>query len=239
MKSQFDPSKANLVIILTDAYANTGQVDPSLIAENVTRNGEEGIRFAGIGIGSRFNDSFLNELTDIGHSVYSAMITPEDGERIFSDGFMRFIDHAIEDVRFKLSYPIGLHHIFTASEQASTEESDVQEINFSFNDSQFFFELFSATNIQDRESIFTLEATYKNTNGEQTKITIEKTLADMLNAGGSQIQNAAMITTLAQLVAQNISCTEITGSTLYASDNTAPLFDKYKDLIDRYCSLTP
>lgn len=234
---RYQPEKSNRVIIITDAYANTGVVDPAVISQSTTINSAEGIYFAGIGVGSQFNDAFLNELTDIGKGVYSAMITPEDGRRIFTQGFSRFIDHAVSDVRFRLDFPNGFSHLLSAAEEVSTVAEDVQTINFSFNDSQFFFELFSTPNSWSSDDEFILEVSYVDSKGERVSHELTQTVDTLLGAEKSQIVAAAAVSVLARLVSGTIECSDVTGSALYSFNIENEIFENYKGLIDQYCSI--
>lgn len=232
----YQSHKANRVIILTDAYVNQGEVNPTIIAENTVINGREGIHFAGIGIGNGFNDRFLNQLTDIGKSVYAAMISPGDAERIFGAGFMNFIDSAVSDVKFRLIYPNNFTHFSSAAEEVSEDPEQVNSTNFSYNSSQFFLELFSTQNASDSDT-FVLTITYKEA-GETQTIEIEKTLAQLQAAGGElHIKSAAAATTLASLVNGELSCDVVLASSLYAATEVSEIFSNYRDAIDHYCAL--
>lgn len=239
----YDHDKANRVVIITDAYANTGEVDPAIIAQNTTINNLEGIRFAGVGVGADFNDAFLNELTDIGKGAYSAMITPEDAETIFTQGFMRFINNAVEDVRFKLTMPSSVRHQQTAAEEVSQEKEDIQSINLSYNDSQFFLELFSTKDTLDLDEVFIFEISYVDSNGDEQVIEIENSIDTLLGKGSAQILSATAVTTLAQLISTELECNDVKQTAFYLNEITEEEFEdfsmyiKYKKLIDQYCNL--
>lgn len=232
----YDPEKANRVVMLTDAYANTGEVDSSIIAQNTVINGLEGIHFAGVGIGNGFNDEFLNNLTDIGKSVYSAMITPEDAERIFTDGFMRFIGNAVTNVKFRLDYPQSFDQLQSSAEEISEDETEVRSTNFAYNSDQFFFELFSNEEGMDVEDEMTLTAYFDDADGEQTSVSLTRPVSELLSLGEAQIKSAAMVTRLAQLVGQDLDCDEVLFSGLYEQTVDAALFTDYQQAITRYCS---
>jgi hypothetical protein len=176
-------------------------------------------------------------LTDIGKGVYSAMITPDDAERIFTTGFMRFIDHAVGNIRFKLEFPESIDHLSSAGEEISSNAEDVQTINFSYNDSQFFLEKFKAKTLLEGDEIFVLEISYDDENGDPSVIRIEKTADGLLNSGEDQIMTASVIVALAELITGRIECSEIIESGLYTYSNQNELFSTYKDLIDSYCNL--
>ncbi len=231
----YDPEKANRVVMLTDAYANTGEVNSSVIAENTVINGLEGIHFAGVGIGSGFNDEFLNDLTDIGKSVYSAMITPEDAERIFTDGFMRFIDNAVTNVKFRLDYPQSLDQLQSAAEEISEDESEVRSTNFAYNSDQFFFELFNNKDGLDVEDEMTLTVYFDDADGEQTSVSLTRPVNELLTLDDAQIKSAAMVTRLAQLIGRDLSCDEVLFSGLYEQSIDTAIFSDYQQAVTRYC----
>ena len=235
----YDPEKSNRVIILTDANANTGQTDPAVISQATVIGGSEGIYFAGIGMGSSFDDDFLNELTEEGKGVYSAMITPTDAERIFGEkGFIRFIDSAVDDVKFKLEYPSGLEHIVSSAEEVSENADEVQSIAFAYNDDQFFFEIFEITENYDDSKEMVFEISYTDADGESAVIRRSATLASLAGEGEPQIKAAAAVSTLAYLISQSdLECDEVLSSGLYQEETGTELFLAYKDYITDFCSL--
>ncbi len=234
---QYDSEKSNRVVILTDAYANTGEVDPTIISQHTVINGKEGIHFAGIGIGSDFSDAFLNELTEHGKGVYSAMITPNDAERIFTRGFTRFIDSAVTDIKFKLEYPSSLQHVVSAAEEISENPEDVQSIDFAYNSDQFFFELFSTQEGFSDEYEITLQIQYQGDNNQQETVRITHSIADLLQHGEIQIKSAAAVSTLAFLISGKVQCDDVLSSGLYLQSLGDDLFTNYQERIRKFCDL--
>lgn len=235
--TSYDETKANRVIILTDAYANTGEIDSAVIAEHTVINGLEGILFSGIGIGASFNEAFLNELTDIGKSTYSAMVTPTDAERIFTEGFMRFVDHAVENIQFRLDYPQSLDHLKTAAEEVSTDPGEVSTVNYAYNSSQFFLEHFDSAATVDGSETIKLTATFNGEEGETETVVVEKTVAELMAESHDQIYAAAAVTTLADLVAGELTCEAALTSGLYEREVNSPIFTTYKAAIADFCQL--
>lgn len=230
----YDPEKSNRVVMLTDALANAGEVDPSRIAENVLIADAEGIHFAGIGIGSSFDDAFLNELTDIGKGTYSAMITPGDADRIMTDGFMRFIDNAVSNVKFRLDYPQSLDQLQTSSEEISEVSDEVDVSHFAYNSSQFFLELFNGTVAGD--DVIDLTITYDGDDGEQATTVMSKTVDELLSVSSDEIKASIMVTRLAKLIAGELQCDEVLSSGLYAEVSSHLLFIDYQTLTTQYCA---
>ena len=233
----YDENKAKRVVILTDAYANIGLTIPDLIVANTLKNNNEGIYFAGVGIGPNFEENFLNELTDLGKGTYRALITPQDATRIFVDGFMSFIDNAVDNVRFKIEYPGNLTHYVSAAEEVSQNPEEVQPIGFSYNSEQFFFEAFHSDTPLLANQEFTLEIEYDDELGQRTTESITLPLYDLLGRGEKKIKTAASIVTLANLVNGLMTCDQVFASGLYSQAVDEPLFISYKNSIDQLCSI--
>jgi len=161
----YDSSKANRVLMLTDARVNTGELDPNRIAEPTTIGGLEGIFFSGIGIGSGFDDTVLNTVTEAGKGSYSAMITPNDAERLFTTDFIRFLSPAARDIRFQLTYPQSLDQLRSFGEEISESPEEVRTVNFAFNSEQFFVELFTGPDALDGNEEITLDITFTDADG--------------------------------------------------------------------------
>lgn len=232
----YDPEKANRVIMMTDAYANTGEVRVERIAENTTINDLEGIRFAGIGIGSAFQEDFLNELTDAGKGAYSAMITPSDAERIMTDDFMRFIDNAVTNVKFRLEYPPALDQLQSSAEEVSESADEVQASHFAYNSSQFFLEFFSGSASGDDE--ITLTATYDGVDGVEESASIRKTVAELLDTAGDETRAAILVTRLAKLIAGELDCETVIHNDFFNATSEHVLFVNYQGLISDFCEQT-
>ncbi|HEY7771709.1 MAG TPA: VWA domain-containing protein [Marinagarivorans sp.] len=233
----FDPEKSNRIILLTDANANAGEVDPSIIADHISQNGAEGIHLAGVGIGEGFNDDFLNTLTDIGKSVYAAMITPADADRLFRQDFIRFIDTAVSNVKFQLTYPQNFDQLKSAAEEISEQEDDVQTINFAYNSEQFFLEMFSKDREAEGHEQFALTITYDDPAGEPQSVTLEKSLDELLGYGDDEIKSAATVVALTDLIAGRIDCETATTSALYQQAIMTYTFTTYHNAIEKYCAI--
>lgn len=232
----YDPQKANRVLILTDAFVNTGEVDPDVIAQQTVINGLEGIHFSGVGVGSRFNDAVLDILTDAGRGSYSAMITPNDAQRLFTDGFSRFIEPAVSDVRFRLSYPQQLNQFQSAAEEISVNAEDIQPVNFSYNSDQFFLELFTGPEDLNAEQNITLDIEYTDDQGQSAQASISMRLDQLFPKGEASIRSAAMVATLANVIANTIDCDSALNSQLYNSPVEDAIYTRYREALGRYCS---
>jgi len=232
----YDQTKANRVVILTDAYANTGEVNVDIISQNTVINELEGIQFSGIGIGSDFDHAFLNELTDAGKGSYFSMVTPQDAERIFTTGLPSLINVAVEDVVFKLTFPQSLTRTLSAAEESSTEKSDIQTTNFSYNTSQFFIESFNAEQIISDEDEFTLAIEYSHPeSGEATTIELTKSIGELSQKGQAQIAESLYVRGLALLIRGDISCEQIQQYQPLSLEFNTELIESYQSRINNVC----
>ncbi|XXY47122.1 VWA domain-containing protein [Sorangium sp. So ce269] len=241
-RRHYDPSKMNRIVILTDAYANVGEVDPALIADNVVIGDDEGIYFSGLGVGEDFNEQFLNVLTDEGKGAYFSLVTMADAARAFDRRFMALLAVAARDVRFKLSYPRVLARAATASEESSTDPEDVQPTNFSFNTRQYFYEMFRAPAAASMSNErFTLAISYKDpVTREPRSEEVEASVSDLMGRHEQNLRAAEAIFLLNQRIGGRMTASEV-GAILdtYPPSYSAPLFDEYKGLIERYDLLAP
>ncbi|MBN2442325.1 MAG: choice-of-anchor D domain-containing protein [Spirochaetales bacterium] len=233
----YDPEKTNRVIILTDAYANTGEIDPGIIAQNVVINNQEGIYFSGLGISDDFNEAFLNELTDTGKGAYFSIITQNDAQRAFKDRFIALISVAAKDVQFRIDYPIPLKHDETAAEETSGDPAEVETTNFSYNTSQYFFEGFLAESEDPLpESTFKLTIIYKNpADGTEVIETYEKTISELIDKDINLIRDAETIFLFTKLFGLQKTWAEISPVlTTYYSDYSSPLYTEYRNLMQLF-----
>ena len=235
----FDQAKLNRVVIITDAYANVGEVDSTVISKNTRINEQEGIYFSGIGMGADFNESFLNDLTEEGKGAYFAVITNRDAKRALQDRFISLVAVAARHVRFRLDYPAALTHASTASEESSTVQQDVKPTNFSYNTHQYFYEVFNGPANLDSAGSFTLTITYTDPRTLQPVTeTVSKTMGELQGLQENNIRDAETIFLCTQLIGNRMSWGTIdTIQKTYYAGYSSPLFTEYTDLMHKYTSL--
>jgi len=232
---RFDPAKANRVLMLTDARVNRGELNPSRIAEETVRGEQEGIRFSAIGIGDGFDDRVLNTISDAGRGSYSAMITPNDAERLFTTGFSRFIAPAATDVRFRLDYPRALDQLRSFGEEISTDPEAVQPIDFSYNGEQFFLELFEGADAIAGDETLRLSIDYTDASGERRDASLTRRVDELLANTTEAMDAAFAVVTLAELIAGRLDCGTVQRSRLYEVAVQEPTYALYRQNIERFC----
>ena len=236
----YDSSKTNRVIILTDAYANTGTVDSTKISEKTKINNMEGIYFSGLGFGLYFNEAFLNELTEKGKGAYFSIVTPTDARKAFSEKFISLINVAARDVQFRLDYPESMNHKSSAAEQVSTDPNEVIPTNFSYNTSQFFHEVFDAieNGSVDESQKFKLTINYKDPlDYSQKTESYEIDVASILNVHRENIKLAHLIVSLTKLISGDLECNKVNADISDYFQSVFGLQQQYVDYINKFCNL--
>lgn len=232
----YDATKMNRIIMLTDAVANEGELDPEVISESTSINYQEGIYFSGLGLGEFFDDTFLNELTEEGRGAYFAIVTPHDIKRAFKRRFISLLSIAAKDVQFRLDFPNELLHTVSASEEYSTDPDDVQKTNFSYNTSQFFLEEFKTdTSALNSGSNFTLTITYTDPE-TQTLVELEytKTVSELLGQLENSIKDAFMVTMVPRLIRKEITFDDTDPYLRLLKYHDTELSNEYRDLIKKW-----
>lgn len=234
--SSYDAAKKNRLVLLTDAFANTGEIDPQVISGHTSINEQEGILFSGLGISADFNEAFLNELAEAGKGSYFSLITRSDARRVFEERFIALVMVAARHVRFRLDYPAQLEHQVTASEESSTNPEDVLPTNFSYNTSQYFFEGFVCTNGQAAGSdVFKLTVYYRDpVDGSEKQASVTRTVSQLLGKQTDNIRDAEAVYLFNQLLARRVTYASVTNmfATHYPGESST-LFDEYCSMIDK------
>lgn len=238
-QKHYDSAKTNRVMMLTDAFANQGQVDADIIARNTRINNAEGIYFSGLGFGFDFNEGFLNTLTEAGKGSYTSVISTHDAERAFGERFIALTQIAARDVRFRLDYPAALMRTISAAEQSSQIASEVDPIHFAANSSQFFLERFKAGSEGSVDGEIKLTIAYTDpTTGQQREEVQALPLDTILNQELPSIKDARMVTLLTQLIKGEVSpeaARQEMSSLLSA--HSSPLANEYKGYIETWLRL--
>jgi Ca-activated chloride channel family protein len=128
------------VMLITDAFLNTGSVQPELVTEIGRHYEDAGIRLTGIGVGREFNDEVLDKLTEKGKGAYIYLGSEAVVDRVFGVGFGSLTQTIAHDVRFSLDLPPSLAMERFYGEESSTVESDIQPIHYYANTSQVFLQ---------------------------------------------------------------------------------------------------
>jgi len=133
-----NPAKLNRVLLVTDAIANTGELSPELMGSISRFYDTKKIALSGIGVGLDFNDELLDTLTERGRGAYLFLGTRSAIPKVFGSKFISLLETVARDVQFKVSLPQGLNMETFYGEEASSDPTKVQPINYFANTSQLF-----------------------------------------------------------------------------------------------------
>jgi Ca-activated chloride channel family protein len=134
----YQPGYSNRVLMVTDAEANTGVTDQGLIATVGQNYDARRIRLSGIGVGSTFNDSLLDQLTERGRGAYVFLGSPSEVDAVFGSRFVSLIETVAGDVHFRLHLPPSLAMETFYGEEASVSKERVQAVHYFAGTSQLF-----------------------------------------------------------------------------------------------------
>ncbi len=134
----YQPGYSNRVVLVTDALANEGVTDETLIGMVGQNYDARRIRLSGVGVGSEFNDSLIDRLTERGRGGYVFLGSEAEVDAVFGSRFVSLVDTVANDVHFKLSLPPSLAMNVFYGEEASTVKERVQAIHYFANTSQLF-----------------------------------------------------------------------------------------------------
>ncbi len=136
----YQPTYTNRVVMITDALTNTGQTDERLIATIGKYYDARKIRLSGVGVGSDFNDSLLDRLTERGRGAYVFLGSAAEVDAVFGSRFVSLIETTAEDVHFRLHLPPSLRMNVFYGEESSVYKEDVQAIHYFAGTSQLFLQ---------------------------------------------------------------------------------------------------
>jgi Ca-activated chloride channel family protein len=134
----YQPTYTNRVVLITDAIANTGVTDENLIGIVGKHYDDRKVRLSGVGVGSDFNDSLLDVLTERGKGAYVFLGSDAEVDAVFGSRFVSLIETIATDVHFRLHLPPSLAMQTFYGEEASTSKEKVQAIHYFANTSQLF-----------------------------------------------------------------------------------------------------
>ena len=136
----YQPTYTNRVVMITDALTNTGVTDERLISMVGQYYDSRRIRLSGVGVGSDFNDSLLDELTERGRGAYVFLGSEAEVDAVFGSRFVSLIETTANDVHFRLHLPPSLRMNVFYGEESSVHKEDVQAIHYFANTSQLFLQ---------------------------------------------------------------------------------------------------
>jgi len=192
-----DASQRNQrMMVVTDAFLNTGDVDHDTVSEIGKAYEDHGIRLTGVGVGRDFNDEVLDKLTEKGKGAYVYLGSEAVVDRVFGVGFDSLTQTIAHNVRFALSLPPSLAVERFYGEESSTNPDDVQPINYYAGTSQLFLQDLrmkkggSKGRVKDGDTL-TLTISYEDaSSGQAGEWAYKVSVGQMLKADAHNLRKA-------------------------------------------------
>jgi Mg-chelatase subunit ChlD len=107
-KKHFRAGATNRVILLTDGIANTGVVEPSIIAAESSEFNGQGIDLSTIGVGLDLNNDLLRTLARSGRGLYHFISDYKDINKVFVNEVQSLISSVAKNVLVSIDYGPGM-----------------------------------------------------------------------------------------------------------------------------------
>ncbi len=104
-RAAYRPDALNVVVLASDGVANVGSTDPTVLTDQITEAGEEGIHLVTVGYGmGNYNDHLMEQLADQGDGFYSYVDTFEEAERLFVDDLTPTLTVVAKDAKAQVRF---------------------------------------------------------------------------------------------------------------------------------------
>ena len=104
-RDAFRPDALNVVVLASDGVANVGVTDPTVLTDQITQAGEEGIHLVTVGYGmGNYNDHLMEQLADQGDGFYAYVDTFEEAERLFVEDLTPTLTVAAGDAKAQVVF---------------------------------------------------------------------------------------------------------------------------------------
>ena len=204
----YDPSRVNRVVLISDGGANVGTTQADLIAASAEDGESEGIYLLGIGTPPAwyYNDELMDEVTDLGKGGYYYVDTEAEAESRFSYELIPGVFQvASRDVQLAVTLPPGFVVEEFTGEEMSSNPAEVEPQHLSVNDQMLYdLDLLDCSvdsGSPELEFLFTVEWEDPAT-GTPMIDTLSMSVADMLAADSRELYKAAALVSFAQAFAE-------------------------------------
>lgn len=192
------------IVLLTDAFLNSGDVDQNLVSEIGERFEKDGIRVTGVGVGREFNDKMLDLITEKGKGAYVYLGSEAVVDRVFSSGFDSLTRTIAHDVQFSIELPDSLAMKKFYGEESSTDAADVQPINYYADTSQLFLQDLKIKDgrVASKDRVLFRVRYSDAETGENQEETFETTLGALLDGETHNLRKAKALMAWTDLLAE-------------------------------------
>ncbi len=137
-RAAFRPGGLNVVVLASDGVANVGSTDPTVLTEQITKAGEQGIHLVTVGYGmGNYNDFLMEQLADRGDGFYSYVDTLAEARRLFVSDLTPTLTVVAKDAKIQVRFDpavvdtyrlIGYENRMMDDEQFDNAAADAGEL---------------------------------------------------------------------------------------------------------------
>lgn len=142
-QKNYDASKINRVVLLSDGGANVSAETQQLIAQAAQDDNSEGIYLMGAGVGDpwNYNDQIMNLVTDSGKGAYVFLDTADEAHQMFGPRLLSNVEIAARDVQVQVTLPPTMAIEAFHGEQMSAVPTQVKPQHLAMNDAMIFHQV--------------------------------------------------------------------------------------------------
>jgi Ca-activated chloride channel family protein len=139
----FDPSRINRVVLISDGGTSATAADKQLIAQHADDAAGEAIYLMGVGVGDddspdHYSDSLMKTVTAAGKGAHIFIDSAEEATAMFGDRLVPNVEIAARDVRLELSLPPTFELVAPEYDEHSDTPSDPDPQHLSPADTMVF-----------------------------------------------------------------------------------------------------
>ncbi len=244
-QKNFEATKLNRVIVISDGMANVGVTDEKIIGHGAELNDGDGIYLVGVGTGDGFNDTMMDTVTDAGRGAYVYVDNAAEAKRMFDTRFDEVMDVAARGVQVELRLPwyMGIQKFY--GEEYSTNPKEIEPQHLAPSDAMVFSQNVGACNASEYSAADPVEviARWQTPVSHLDKqVAVQSTFGDLLAKQTKHHDKAAAIIAYAEALKDPTTAKDELNAALKlvaAADpaGTDPELSEIKSLIEKALTL--
>ena len=197
-KQQFDGSRINRVVLISDGGANAGVTDIDIIAGGAGGQDQDGIYLVGVGVGTAdtYYDELMDTVTDVGRGASLFIPSALEAQKMFGERFVQTMAVAARDVRVRLDLPPGFSIVKFSGEEYSADPTQIEPQHLAPNDAMVFHQTVAtcAPQLVDEAASFTVAVRWKDAvTFEQRETEVTRPIQEALAAASPMLIKGAAV----------------------------------------------
>lgn len=197
-KQQFDGSRINRVVLISDGGANAGVTDIDIIAGGAGGQDQDGIYLVGVGVGTAdtYYDDLMDTVTDVGRGASLFIPSALEAQKMFGERFVQTMAVAARDVRVRLDLPPGFSIVKFSGEEYSADPTQIEPQHLAPNDAMVFHQTVAtcAPQLVDEAATFTVAVRWQDAvTFEQRETEVTRPIQEALAAASPMLLKGAAV----------------------------------------------